>query len=106
MDLIKELGLAPRRKKETVSDLLEKKREMAMNGDFQLPKIRGQKHKVPNFPSHNISIVEEEADGEEFESSGKSKDYVNLTRDALKKIDGSITERQRKTFNGNFDLGE
>ena len=41
-----------------------------------------------------------------FESSGKSKDYVNLTRDALKKIDGSVTERQRKTFNGNFDLGE
>ncbi|CAI2363691.1 unnamed protein product [Moneuplotes crassus] len=97
MDLIKELNLGPKRRKDSIADLLEKKREMAMNGDFKLPKMRNYTKR--NFiPAQNISTVEEEEDCEEFESSGKSRDYINLTRDALKKMDGSKPERTRQTI--------
>mmetsp|Transcript_13795 Transcript_13795/g.13743 ORF Transcript_13795/g.13743 Transcript_13795/m.13743 type:complete len:88 (-) Transcript_13795:68-331(-) len=61
MDLIKELNLGPKRRKDSIADLLEKKREMAMNGDFKLPKMRNYTKR--NFiPAQNISTVEEEED--------------------------------------------
>lgn len=97
VDLIKELNLVPRKKSDTVTELLEKKREIAMKGEFKLPKMRNYNRK--SFaPKHNISTVLEEEDDEDFKSSGQSKDYINLTRDALKKVDGSKTDRRRKNM--------
>ena len=73
---MEELNLAPKRQKDTIKELLDKKRDMAIRGNFKLPKIRnwGKRGKkaMSAFPNH-ISTVEEEDDDEEAKSSEVSE---------------------------------
>jgi hypothetical protein len=74
---MEELNLVPRQQKDTIKELLDKKRDMAINGSYKLPKLRMTANKMKR---NNISIVEEEEDDEER----KSNDSWELTKSSLK----------------------
>lgn len=74
IELMEEISLIPKRQKDTIKELLDKKRDMAMKGSFKLPKMRNTPHrgKKKFTLDYNISVVEEEEDDEEH----KSGDYL------------------------------
>jgi hypothetical protein len=63
---MEELNLVPKQQKDTIKELLDKKRDMAINGSYKLPKLRMTANKMKR---NNISIVEEEEDDEERKSN-------------------------------------
>lgn len=63
---MKELNLLNNKETDSIHDLLSKKREMAIKGNFNLPKMRNPKHKQEH--KNNISIVQENS-AEESNSS-------------------------------------
>jgi hypothetical protein len=112
---MQELNLVPKQQKDTIKELLDRKREMAIKGSYKLPNMRmtAGKMKRNNDLRHNISTVEEEDDEEHksvesleltkrslkgYETPVK-KDKLALTKDNLNKM---VLKDQRANFQGSL----
>jgi hypothetical protein len=102
VELMQELNLLQNKETNSIHDLLSKKREMAIKGHFNLPKMRNPKHK----PEHknNISIVQENSDEESNSSIEPPSDtsalipstsMLSLTKQNLNRM---TMKQQRSKF--------
>jgi len=82
LELMEELNLIPKKQKDTIKELLEKKRDMAMKGTFKLPKFRNQQNRgrKTQIFDNNISTVEEE------DEEHKSGEHLELDKDFFQRI--------------------
>ena len=89
MELIEELGILPQSKESSMKDLIEKKRDKAIKGAFNIPKIKSShnRYKRNSETKHNISTVPEDE-----EEEWKSSDSIGVSASSVMLFDEKSTE--------------
>jgi len=76
---MQELNLMPKKDKDSIKDLLIKKRDMAMKGEFKLPKMRHNKNRQKRNGDRRNYISTVQEDDEEGKSSDSNENTSNAS---------------------------
>ena len=94
MELIEELGMLPHSKENDMKNLIERKREKAIKGAFNIPKIKSSnnRYKRNSETKHNISTVPED------EEECKSSDSIGISSASVLVWEDKQTENDKLTL--------